>query len=284
MQRRKRFGEILVEAKVVSADVLERALERQRISKRRLGQVLEDMGVVTERDIAAALARQFGFKTVANIARATFPAQLLALIGPEAAMSKLIFPLKVEAGVLSLAMVNPLDMDVIDSIAFKTGLRITPYVTTPSEIQSAIKSHYYEPHVEGRKARVRWRILVIDNQDAVRNTVVTALAQLGFELLEAAHPHEGVRIALQKQPHLIITDTILPRMDGDELFRVLQGNAQTRQIPIIALCSKASAEEEGRLLDLGFHDFIHKPVKPVRLVARVKRLLRLIYGVNPPSR
>lgn len=71
--RRKRFGEILVEAKVLSEEILSRALERQRGTGRRLGQVLEDMGVVTEKDIAAALARQFGFKTVANIARATFP-------------------------------------------------------------------------------------------------------------------------------------------------------------------------------------------------------------------
>ena len=55
MQKRKRFGEILVEAKVVSEEALNRALERQRGTGRRLGQVLEDMGVVTEKDIAAAL-------------------------------------------------------------------------------------------------------------------------------------------------------------------------------------------------------------------------------------
>lgn len=284
MQRRKRFGEILVEAKVVSADTLERALERQRISKRRLGQVLEEMGVVSERDIAAALARQFGFKTVSNIAKVSLPEKLLALIGPEAAMSKLIFPLRVEAGVLSLAMVNPLDIDLLDSVSFKTGLRITPYVTTPSEIHSAIKAHYYSPANSGRQGSRKWTVLVIDNQDAVRSTVVTALAQLGYELLEAGQASEGLKLALHNQPHLIITDTILPRMDGDELFRVLQRNDQTRHIPIIALSSKASVEEEARLLDLGFHDFLPKPVKPVRLIARVKRLLRLSYGDTLPPR
>ena len=284
MQRRKRFGEILVEAKVVSLETLERALERQRVSKRRLGQVLEEMGVVTERDIAAALARQFGFKTVSNIARVSLPEKLLALIGPEAAMSKLIFPFKVEAGVLSLAMVNPLDMDVIDSVAFKTGLRVIPYVTTPSEIHAAIKAHYYSPHAPGDQRQRKWTVLVIDNQDAVRGTVVTALAQLGYELFEAGQATEGLKLALHKQPHLIITDTILPRMDGDELFRILQRNDQTRHIPIIALSSKASVEEEARLLDLGFHEFLPKPVKPVRLIARVKRLLRLSYGDTLPPR
>jgi CheY-like chemotaxis protein len=281
MQKRKRFGEILVEAKVLSEETLAKALEQQRRTKRRLGQVLEELGVVTERDIAAALARQFGFKTVSNIARASFSPELLGLLGPEAAMSKLVFPLKAEAGVLHLAMVNPLDMDVIDSITFQSGLRVTPCVTTPSEIQAAIKAHYYLPPGKGGRGGHRWTILVIDNQDSVRSTVVTALSQQGFELLEADQVADGLRLALQKHPHLIVTDTVLPRMDGDELFRVLQGNDQTKKIPIIALSSKASVEEEARLLDLGFHDFIHKPVKPLRLVARVNRLLRLIYSETP---
>ena len=284
MQRRKRFGEILVEAKVVSAEALERALVRQRTTKRRLGQVLEEMGVVTERDIAAALARQFGFKTVANIARASFPEKLLSLIGPEAAMSKLVFPLRTESGALHLAMVNPLDMDAIDTLAFKTGLRVVPFVTTPSEIQAAIKTHYYSPHAAAGQSRRQWTLLVIDNQDAVRKTTMTTLAQLGYELIEAEQAGEGLKLALHRRPHLIITDTTLPRMDGDELFRVLRSNDQTRQIPVIALSSRASVEEEARLLDLGFHDYIPKPVKPVRLVARVKRLLRLVYGDLPPSR
>lgn len=283
--RRKRFGEILVEAKVVSEEALNRALERQRGSGRRLGQVLEDMGVVTEKDIAAALARQFGFKTVANIARATFPPELLALIGAEAAMSKLLFPLKQEGTSLYLAMVNPLDMEVIDNLSFKSGLRIIPCVTTPTEIQAAVNQHYYQKAADQvQEPDVWWSILVVDDQELVRAAVLAALKREGYGLLEAENGADGVKIAVQKRPHLIVSDTVMPRMDGYEMFRALKGNQQTKHIPIIALSSKSAAEEEAKLLDMGYYDFIAKPINPVRLVARVKRALRLVYGESPPSR
>jgi CheY-like chemotaxis protein len=285
MQIRKRFGEILVEAKVLSEDVLGRALERQRGTGRRLGQVLEDMGVVTEKDIAAALARQFGFKTVANIARASFPPELLALVGAEAAMSKLIFPLKLEGGSLYLAMVNPLDIEVIDNLSFRSSLRIVPCVTTPTEIQAAVNHHYYKKIVDqAQEADVWWTILVVDDQDLVRSAVVAALKREGYNLLEAENGADGVKVTVQQKPHLIISDTVMPRMDGYEMFRALKGNLQTRHIPIIALSSKSSAEEEAKLLDMGYYDFIAKPINPVRLVARVKHALKLICGDSPPPR
>lgn len=283
--RRKRFGEILVEAKVVSEEALNRALERQRGSGRRLGQVLEDMGVVTEKDIAAALARQFGFKTVANIARATFPAEVLALVGAEAAMSKLIFPLKQEASSLYLAMVNPLDIEVIDSLSFKSGLRIIPCVTTPSEIQAAVNLHYYKQVVtEKKEPDAWWTILVVDDQELVRAAVLAALKREGYNLLEAENGADGVKVTVQQKPHLIISDTVMPRMDGYEMFRTLKGNPQTREIPIIALSSKSSADEEAKLLEMGYYDFIAKPINPIRLVARVKHAIRLIYGNRLPAR
>jgi len=285
MQQRKRFGEILVEAKVLSEDELGRALERQRGNGRRLGQVLEDLGAVTKKDTAAALARQFGFKTVANIARASFPPELLALVGAEAAMSKLIFPLKLEGGSLYLAMVNPLDIEVIDKLSFRAGVRIIPCVTTPTEIQAAVNHHYYQKVVDhAQEADVWWTILVVDDQDLVRSAVVAALKREGYNLLEAENGADGVKVTVQQKPHLIISDTVMPRMDGYEMFRALKGNLQTRHIPIIALSSKSSAEEEAKLLDMGYYDFIAKPINPVRLVARVKHALKLIYGDSPPPR
>ncbi|MCM2264233.1 MAG: response regulator [Desulfuromonadales bacterium] len=283
--RRKRFGEILVDAKVLNEDTLTRALERQRGTGRRLGQVLEDMGVVTEKDIAAALARQFGFKTVANIARATFPPEVLALVGAEAAMSKLIFPLKQEASSLYLAMVNPLDMEVLDNLSFKSGLRIIPCVTTPTEIQAAVNQHYYKKVTsQAQEPDVWWTILVVDDQELVRSAVLAALKREGFNLLEAENGADGVKVTVQQKPHLIVSDTVMPRMDGYEMFRALKGNLQTRHIPIIALSSKASAEEEAKLLEMGYYDFIAKPINPIRLVARVKHALKLIYGDSPPPR
>jgi hypothetical protein len=104
MAKHMRFGEILVETKVLTESQLERALEKQKGTGRRLGQILEEMGVVTERDIATTLARQFGFKTVSNIALASFSKELLDLFDGETAMNKMLFPLKLEGTSLFLAL------------------------------------------------------------------------------------------------------------------------------------------------------------------------------------
>jgi DNA-binding response OmpR family regulator len=68
---------------------------------------------------------------------------------------------------------------------------------------------------------------------------------------------------------------VMPRMDGYEMFRALQDNSTTRNIPVIALTSKAAAEEEAKLLERGYFDFIAKPINPVRVAARARRALRV---------
>ncbi len=288
MSKRKRFGEILVEARVVSQGQLDKALESQKKSGKRLGQVLEEMGVVSERDTAVALARQFGFKTVQNLARYSFPEDLLKLIRSEDALKKNIFPLKREGKTLYLAMVNPLDMEVIDNLTFQTGLGVVPCVTTGGEIQAAVHQHY----LGGRPREAEksdnadwWTILVVDDQELVRSAIIAALKRDGYNTVEAANGADGLKMACQNPPHLIISDTVMPRMDGFEMFRALQTNNTTRNIPVIALSSKAAPEEEAKLLDAGYFDFIPKPINPVRLGSRVRRALRVTYGPGgPPHR
>ncbi|BCR06734.1 two-component system response regulator [Desulfuromonas versatilis] len=288
MSKRKRFGEILVEAKVVSQEVLDKALQVQKSTGKRLGQVLEDMGVVSERDTAVALARQFGFKTVQNLAKYSFPEDILKLVPSETALKLSIFPLKREGKTLYLAMVNPLDMDVIDNLSFQTGLRVAPCVTTAGEIQAAVHQHYLggrpnEP--EGQETADWWTILVVDDQELVRSAILAALKREGYNTVEAANGADGLKLACQNPPHLIISDTVMPRMDGFEMFRALQANNTTRNIPVMALSSKSAPEEEAKLLDAGYFDFIPKPINPVRLGARVRRALRVTYGPGgPPPR
>lgn len=283
MQKRKRFGEILVDAKIVTEEALSAALEKQRGTGRQLGQVLEEMGVVTEQNIAAVLARQFGFKTVSNIARANFGSELLGLIDVDTAIKKTIFPLKLEGNTLFLAMVNPLDMETIDNLTFAKGLRVVPCVTTPSEIQGAINRHYHKLAQPDGARDSWWTVLVVDDQDLVRGAAMAALKKAGYSIFEASNGADGLKMTMQHLPHLVIADTVMPRMDGYEMFRAIKGNLKTSHIPVIALSSKATAEEEAQLLDMGYFDFIAKPINPVRLLARVRHALRLSYGEKPPA-
>jgi CheY-like chemotaxis protein len=279
---RKRFGEILIEAGLLTEEILHQALQKQRGTGKRLGIILEEMGIVSEKDIAAALARQFGFKTVAGIAKHPFPEAVLQLLDGESALKSLIFPLKIDERTLYLAMVNPLDMDTIDALSFRTRRRVVPCVTTPSEIQEAVARHYLKT-AEAEKKADWWRILVVDDQEMVRAAILSILKKNAFHVVEATNGAEALTAAAQQPPHLIVTDTVMPRMDGYAMFRNLQAHANTRKIPVIALSSKSAPEEEAKLLDMGFFDFIPKPVNPVRLTARIKRALRLVYGEEPPK-
>jgi CheY-like chemotaxis protein len=309
MSRRKKFGEILVKAKVVDESQIESALFKQKGTGLRLGQILEEMSVITERDIAAVLARQFGFKTVANIAKASFSQELLDLCNSGIAMTKLVFPLKKEGKTLYLAMVNPLDVETIDDFAYKKGLRVITYITTPAEIHAAVRRHYFNVYestftpafeddviVRGfesiaertpeprRKPDDVWTVLVIDGDDQDRSEIVTALKREGFALLEASNCAEGLKVALQKKPHLIIADIVMKHvgMDGKAMIRAIKGNVNLQHTPLVALSTTSTVDEEATLLEMGCFDFMAKPLNPVRLVARTKHALRIVYGSNQP--
>src|SRR6266567_3475373 len=108
------IGEILVGSGIITVKTLERALVRQQGTGKRLGVVLDEMGVITQEELVEALAAQFGFKTISGIAANCFPGNVLELIPEEIAVRKLVFPLKREDGVLVLAVTDPFDTDTID--------------------------------------------------------------------------------------------------------------------------------------------------------------------------
>ncbi|HKK00716.1 MAG TPA: hypothetical protein VJ955_00995, partial [Desulfuromonadales bacterium] len=87
MTKRKRFGEILLEAGVLSEDTLKKALARQIETGQKLGLILEEMKVISERDIVLVLGRQFHIKTVSNIAKHPFPPDVLDRVDVSTALA-----------------------------------------------------------------------------------------------------------------------------------------------------------------------------------------------------
>lgn len=276
MPRRKRFGEILVDAKVLDEVTLSRALEKQKVSDMRLGEVLEEMGIISDRDVVLILARQFNCKTVSNISKHPFPEDVLGLVDCDTALEKGIFPLKAEGKSLYLAITNPLDLETLDNVSFQTGMRVVPFLTTPNEVQDAIRKHYIKA-AESKPAE-ELTVMVVDDQDLWRAAFQGNLKKEGLRSVQFGSGPAALKSVLKERPHLILVDTGMTGMTGVELFRVLQSNSVTRDIPVIALSTKASPEEEARLLEMGFFDFVAKPANLVRLMARVKRALKISYG------
>jgi CheY-like chemotaxis protein len=268
----KHLGDILVEAEIISKKTLERALARQKEGKERLGTVLEEMGVITEEELAEALGAQFNFKTIKNFVGHSFPQELLDLLPSDFAMKKLVFPLKQKESMLAVAITDPFDMETMEMLTRITGFQIIPVISTRREILDAISKFYLKSPAMAEKGDA---ILVVEDSAPVAAVIQVALAKAGYRVLVATDGLEGLKLALSERPRLIITDSVMPRMDGFGLHRALMANPMTSDIPVIMLTSKASSEDEQKALDSGFIDFIPKPVQSVRVVSRVKRVLEL---------
>lgn len=268
----KHLGDILVEAEIISKKTLERALARQKEGKDRLGVVLEEMGVLTEEELAEALGTQFKFKTIKNFIDHSFAQDLLDLLPSDFAMKKMVFPLKQKDSMLAVAITDPFDMETMEMLSRITGFQIIPVISTRREILDAISKFYLKSPVRTDSSDV---ILVVDDSAPVAMVIEAALSRAGYVVIRACDGLEGLKLAISERPRLVITDSIMPRMDGYGLLRALNANPMTTEIPVIMLTSKASSEEEQKALEFGFIDFIPKPVQPLRVVSRVRRALEL---------
>ena len=114
-------------------------------------------------------------------------------------------------------------------------------------------------------------ILIVEDDRATAELVRLYLIREGYRAIVAADGAEGLRLALEHDPALIVLDLMLPRMDGLELCRTLRADSN---VPIIMVTARV--EEEDRLtgLDLGADDYVTKPFSPRELVARVRAVLR----------
>ncbi|OLP17740.1 two-component system response regulator [Leptolyngbya sp. 'hensonii'] len=118
---------------------------------------------------------------------------------------------------------------------------------------------------------IRKRILIIDDEDDIREVTEACLRTLGqMDVLAAASSQEGLKMAEREQPDAILLDVMLPDMDGTVVFKHLQANPRTCAIPVILLTAKVQASDRQRFHELGMQFFIAKPFDPMTLVEQIK--------------
>jgi two-component system OmpR family response regulator len=124
------------------------------------------------------------------------------------------------------------------------------------------------------------KVLIVDDDPAIRDVLRFALAHAGFDVVEA----EDGRLALERfaalAPDLVVLDVMLPGVDGIEVCRALRRESA---VPILFLSSKEDEIDRVVGLEIGGDDYIGKPFSPRELVARVKALLRRAGAPAPPS-
>lgn len=274
MDQHIKIGDILVQAGIITAITLERALARQKGTSLRLGMILEEMGVITEKELAEALAKQTGYKSTSGFAHLHFDKELLALVPEEMAICRMIFPLKRNETTLALAIDDPNDRETLDILARHTGLRVMPVLAPRHEIREAVKQHYMTGEVTD--AGDKKKILVVEDSPSMVAVLKNTLEEEGYVVVTAKDGIEGLKMAIQEIPDLIITDDLMPKMDGFTMMKNLRSSPETAAIPAILITSQSAGEEEKKAFDSGFIDFILKPAQPIRVISRVKRAFQLI--------
>ncbi|HEX9779761.1 MAG TPA: response regulator transcription factor [bacterium] len=126
------------------------------------------------------------------------------------------------------------------------------------------------------------RILVVDDEQSIAETVKYNLEKAGFRVSTAADGPAGVEACRRDPPDLLVLDLMLPGMDGFDVCRLLKQEPKTRQVPILVLSVKSEDTDKVVGLELGADDYLTKPFSPRELVARVKAILRR-YQEPPPA-
>src|SRR5690242_5957621 len=138
---RKKIGECLVQAGLITETDLQTALVEHKRSGERLGSVLVRMNLATERQIAKALAYQLGFSYV-NLAENPPDPSAVVLISKDVALKRTCIAIAVEKNLLTVAMADPLLFSLVQDLEFQTGYRIKQVVATRADIIESIASGY----------------------------------------------------------------------------------------------------------------------------------------------
>jgi len=116
-------------------------------------------------------------------------------------------------------------------------------------------------------------ILLVEDNELNRDMLSRRLERKGYVIQMAADGAQGVSMATELRPALILMDLSLPVMDGWEAIRRLKADPETAAIPIIALTAHARAEDETTAREAGANDFDTKPIDLNRLVGKIENLL-----------
>ena len=118
------------------------------------------------------------------------------------------------------------------------------------------------------------RILVVEDQEDNRRILRDLLTSAAYEMIEAVTGEEGVTLAEQHRPDLILMDIQLPVLDGYEATRRIKANPALRSIPIIAVTSYALSGDDVKAREAGCDDYVTKPFSPRALLAKIREHLR----------
>ena len=117
------------------------------------------------------------------------------------------------------------------------------------------------------------RLLVVDDDPVIVELLRINFEIEGFEVLSASDGEEGLRRARAEQPDLVLSDIMMPRLDGLQLLGRLRADPATAELPVVLLSAKAQHAEVEQGMAMGAADYVTKPFDPLELLDRVNAVL-----------
>ncbi|TLP79767.1 response regulator transcription factor [Maribacter sp. ACAM166] len=118
------------------------------------------------------------------------------------------------------------------------------------------------------------KILIVEDTLAIREEVCDILEMEGYNVFQARNGRIGYEMSVKETPDLIISDILMPSLDGFEMFKKLQNNKNTRSIPLIFLSAKGEKEDIRVGMNLGAEDYLTKPINVNDLVNAVENKIK----------
>lgn len=134
--------------------------------------------------------------------------------------------------------------------------------------------HTEENKISSNDMVHRPTILIVDDERDILDLIEYNLKKEGFSVLTAEDGQEGINIAIEQLPDLILLDIMMPVFNGIEVCEMLRQHQETKSIPIVFLTARSDEKTEITGLDQGADDFLTKPISTVKLVSRIKAILR----------
>ncbi len=193
------------------------------------------------------------------------------------------FPMRVDSGVLTVAVDDPTNALRLQEIADLSGRSVRLEIAAPGEIAAAIGKAYTRSCLRRPRSASApdgdrpTRVLVAEDNGATRMIVCALLRASRFVVTEVRNGEEALTALGTEEPlDLAIVDLSMPEVDGHELFRRMRVEGVAPELPVIILTASNDCELENSLLAGGVDDFVSKPIEPKAFLARVQAVLRRV--------
>lgn len=177
---------------------------------------------------------------------------------------------KSEKGITSFVVELPLNLNEKNVEELHTGSFTSPTLSPIPYVGTALPG---EPDDRSVKKDAPLILVVDDNADL--REFLTDILRTDYQVIQAANGVEGLNLASDSIPDLVISDLMMPEMDGHELCHRLKTAEPTSHIPVILLTAKANQDSKLKGLEKGADDYLMKPFNGPELLIRVKNLIRL---------